>query len=68
MLGPGDTVAKKTVKGPCPQGARGNKSKEWEGIREGGVEGKKEEVIHDKDGWDSTLTRCSGLASVKNNN
>lgn len=50
MLGPGDTVAKKTVKGPCPQGARGNKSKEWDGIREGGVEGKKEEVIHDKDG------------------
>lgn len=56
-LGPGDVAAKKTEKVPRPQGERGNKPKEWDGVRDGSFERHKEGVTYDKDRWDSTLTR-----------
>lgn len=49
MLGPGDVVAEETVKSPCPQGERGNKSKEWDSISDGGFEGNKDGVTYDND-------------------
>ena len=58
-------ATKEIVKVPCSQGKRGNKSKEWNGISDWGSVQNKKGMTYDDDGWDSALTRWSGLASLK---